>query len=104
MPTFKIDDLAPTPFFARFLEGQPTELTPEQMRNLRGGASEVTMAAPSDGDYAEVKPSPFPGFDTSKFPFDMSQFPCNVPALTDPQPGMWPCRLADEPRTVTSAK
>jgi hypothetical protein len=104
MPPVKIDDLAPTPFFARFLEGQSTELTPEQMSSLRGGASEVTMAAPSDSDHAEVKPSPFPGFDTSKFPFDMSQFPWNGPAPADPHPGMWPCGPADEPRTVTSAK
>jgi hypothetical protein len=102
MPPVKIDDLAPTPFFARFLEGQHAELTPEQMKNLRGGAAMVTMAAPSDSDHAEVKPSPFPGFDTSKFPFDMSQFPWNVP--NGPQPGPMPYGPADEPYAVTVAK
>lgn len=103
MPPVKVDDLAPTPFFARFLEGQSTELTPEQMRNLRGGASVVTMAAPSDSDAAEVKPS-FPWFDASPFPLDASQFPWNVSVPNSPQPGPFPYGPADQPYAVTPAK
>jgi Serine endopeptidase inhibitors len=71
MPPIKIDDLAPTPFFAHFLEGQYAELTAEQMKNLRGGTTVVTMAAPSDSDQAEVKPSPFPLFDHNQFPWNV---------------------------------
>ncbi len=70
MPPVKIENLAPMPFFARFLEGQYSELTPEQMKNLRGGASMVTQAAPSDSDAAEVRPSPFPWPDTNQFPWN----------------------------------
>jgi hypothetical protein len=38
MSDIRIDDLSPTPFFARFLEGQFAKpLTDEEMKGLRGG-------------------------------------------------------------------
>lgn len=86
MPPIKIDELAPIPFFARFLEGQYTELTSEQMRNLHGGTSVVTQAAPSDSDLAEVKPSPYPWPEVSPLPLlDPSKFPWSgeVPGMSE---------------------
>jgi Serine endopeptidase inhibitors len=53
MSDVKIEDLAPTPFFARFLENQNSEpMTREQMSQIRGGASAVTLAYPSDQENA----------------------------------------------------
>jgi hypothetical protein len=67
MSHVKITDLSPVPFFARFLEGQfSDDLTAEEMKRLRGGASAVTLAYPSDSDTAEVPPGqaePWPGYD-----------------------------------------
>lgn len=40
MSNIKLDDLAPAPFFARFLEGQfSRELSAEEMKALLGGAA-----------------------------------------------------------------
>src|SRR5262245_29908762 len=92
-------DLTPVPFFARFLEGQHTELTPEQMMSLRGGASVVTMAAPSDSDAAAVKPSPFHCPELPELPWAYGQpFPMPAwPSIPGSGPGMWPCGPAAGP-------
>ena len=99
MSDVQIKDLTPVPFFARFLEGQHTELTPEQMRGLRGGASVVTMAAPSDSDNAEVKPSPLCWPEVPPLPWHFAEpFPMpEFPSIPDSGPGMWPCGPAAGP-------
>ena len=60
MSNVKFEDLAPAPFFARFLEGQSIkEMTREELKAVCGGTA-VTMAAPSDqegvpvGEYPEA--------------------------------------------------
>ena len=81
MPAVKIADLSPTPFFARFLEGQFSELTPEQMKRVHGGAAPaVTMAYPSDSDAAEVTPPPFPAIDLTQWPWPVINMP-GMPSL-----------------------
>jgi len=94
MPPINITDLAPTPFFARFLEGHGSDLTAQQMKNIRGGAaaSEVTMAAPSDSDAGEVVRPGLPWPDFPQLPWragipgfcgtPVPVFPCYTPGHT----------------------
>jgi hypothetical protein len=58
MSEVKIENLSPTPFFARFLEGQFAKpLTDKQMQAIRGGMV-VTQAAPSDQENVPVDAAP----------------------------------------------
>ncbi|MCI0667037.1 MAG: microviridin/marinostatin family tricyclic proteinase inhibitor [Methylococcaceae bacterium] len=53
MSDVKIENLAPQPFFARFLESQHGEsMSHEEMARIRGGVAYVTQAYPSDRENA----------------------------------------------------
>jgi hypothetical protein len=43
----------PVPFFARYLEGQLEDLSEEEMAEVVGGSTFVTMAYPSDQEVAD---------------------------------------------------
>jgi Serine endopeptidase inhibitors len=58
MSNVKFEDLAPAPFFARFLEGQSIkEMTREELKSVCGGTA-VTMAAPSVRKACRVASTP----------------------------------------------
>jgi Serine endopeptidase inhibitors len=66
------------PFFARYLENQAEDMTPEELNEVSGGNGEVvTQAYPSDSDTADG------GYPTEKpknpFDIDFPKFPSGFP-------------------------
>ena len=84
MSDVKVQDLSPTPFFARFLEDQfARPLTAHEMKEVRGGSDalaqdQVMPLMPYESPFDLLKnwkgslPSPLPGFPAAGSPVTMA--------------------------------